>query len=225
MSIVALKNKARAMYDSHSRGTDGFSLNGKARFTSGVGQNLGKSVTRTPFKGAEPAGHGGGKRCRVGGIHARENHCNGSPYLRFVANSGTCLTRQVLVKHSVMNTSGMIQERFMGILHGTYPKTWVQPPLLSNSSYQEKHAAEEVRCATTTKTTELVWPPCGPYAKPVKPETTEEHLKKLTAQCKNPSCEQVPFPIPFSRVSGCNSFYLTWQEAQKAGLLCATYKG
>jgi len=215
------------MYDSHSRGTDGFSLNGKTRFTSGVGANLGKSVTRTPFKGAEPKGHGGGPRCRVAGEHARVNHCNGPAYPRFVAHSGTCSTPQTLVKPSVQTTAAMLETRYMGILHGTYPRTWVQPPQASNTTYKEKRAAAAAACqVNSTGAGSVEWTRgCGPYSKPVGPETTEEHLLRLTAPCVNPSCDKLPFPIPFTGRVGCTSFYATWQEAQRAGLLCPAFKG
>ena len=255
MSIVALKNKAHAMYDSHSRGNDGFSLNGKSRFTSGVGANLGRSVTRTPFRGTEPMGHGGGPRCRVSGIEARVNHCNGPQYPRFVANSGTCITRQYLVKPSVMNTSGMIQSRFMGILHGTYPRVWVQSPQISNAMLQEKLSSEAVAAACQPVFPEDATPEekaevaaacekraieksgtgsveatngCGPYTKSnsaVGPLASEEYLMRIKSPLLNPTCDKVPFPIPFSASSGCKSFYATWQEAQKAGLLCSSFKG
>jgi hypothetical protein len=227
MSIVALKKKAHALWDSHSRGSDGFSLHGKTRFTSGVGANLGKSVTRTPFKGAEPVGHGGGPRCRVAGYRARVNHCDGEGYLRFVANSGTCSTPQVLVKPAVQTTAAMIEARYMGILHGTYPRTWVQPQQASNTTLKEKRAAVAAACkANSDGTGSIEWTRgCGPYTKPAKLQTVEEHLLRLTAECKSPPCHKVPFPIPFTSRVGCTSFYATWQEAQKAGLLCAAFKG
>ena len=235
MSIVALKNKASALWGSHSQGAEGFSLNGKTRFTSGVGANLGKSVTRTPFRGIEPKGHGGGPRCRLGGLHARVNHCNGPAYPRFVSNSGTCFTRQYLVKPSVMNMSGMIQCRYMGILHGTYPKTWVQAQAsVSNGEKLVAAAAAAVAASTigcgSTKKSESngegsieATRGCGPYSH-TKTHTTEEHLLRVTAQCKSQSCEKVHFPMPISS-AGCRSYYATWQEAQAAGVLCSTYKG
>jgi hypothetical protein len=235
MSIVALKNKARAMWGSHSQGTEGFSLNGKTRFTSGVGSNLGKSVTRTPFKGMEPKGHGGGQRCRVGGIQARVNHCNGPAYPRVVSNSGTCFTRQYLVKTSVVNTSGMIQGRFMGILHGTYPRTWVQAQ--ASVGHGEKLVAaaaaavvaSSIGCGSAKKTVSSgegsieATRGCGPYSH-TPSHTTEEHLLRVTAQCKSQECDKVHFPTPITS-TGCRSYYATWQEAQAAGLLCATYHG
>lgn len=58
MSIVTLKRKTEARYFPHSVNGVGFSLNGTTRFL-GVGESLGRSVTRTPFKGTAPVGHGG----------------------------------------------------------------------------------------------------------------------------------------------------------------------
>ena len=215
------------MYGSHSKGKDGFSLNGKTRFTSGVGANLGKSVTRTPFRGSEPMGHGGGERCRLGGWRARVNHCDGPQYPRKVSNSGSCCAQQTLVKVSVMNTKGMIESRFKGILHGAYPKTWVKAPQPENSSYLLKVVGNESGCpnvVTHGEGTVKATNGCGPYAKTLHP-TTEAHLLAVTSQCVNPSCTQIPFPMRMSSVNGCSSKYLTWQDAQRAGVLCANYQG
>ena len=61
MSIVALKRKSRGHKATISGiGSQGFSLNGGYRNHGSVGPtNLGRSVTRTPFRGPEPMGHGG----------------------------------------------------------------------------------------------------------------------------------------------------------------------
>ena len=59
MSIVTLKRKTEAQYfKQHSVKGVGFSLNGTTRFL-GIGATLGRSVTRTPFRGTVPIGHGG----------------------------------------------------------------------------------------------------------------------------------------------------------------------
>jgi hypothetical protein len=135
MSIATFKKKSRVLY---STGVNfntlsvpklGFSLNGISRVVGSVGPtNLAKSVTRTPFRGTDPVGYGGGSSCRVSGWRARKNKCTStSDYLVQVHNSGSCCSPQTLVKPSVINTKGMIEKKYMGLLHGTYPKSYVQP--------------------------------------------------------------------------------------------------
>ena len=42
-------------------------------------------------------------------------------------NSGECCTNDgSIIKKSTKNTQGMLDERFKGILFGTYPNTWVK---------------------------------------------------------------------------------------------------
>jgi hypothetical protein len=135
MSIATLKKKSRVLYSTGINFNTvsvpklGFSLNGISRPVGAVGPtNLAKSVTRTPFRGNDPVGYGGGSPCRVSGWRARKNKCaSSSQYLIQVNNSGSCVIPQTLVKPSVINTKGMIEKKYMGLLHGTYPKSFVQP--------------------------------------------------------------------------------------------------
>jgi len=60
MSIATLKKKTQARYFPHSVPGKGFSLYGAARLKGPGEVSLGSSVTRTPFRGAFPVGHGGG---------------------------------------------------------------------------------------------------------------------------------------------------------------------
>ena len=117
MSIATMKAKSLAMYSTHSD-KSGFSLNGALRHPVA---NLGRSVTRTPFRGPAPMGHGMGSRCRVGGWRART--CGGT-YPQSIHRSSLG-TRQTTVKPSVMNQKGMIETRYTGILHGAYPRSHV----------------------------------------------------------------------------------------------------
>ena len=89
------------------RGNKGFSLNGTHRNIGAVGTtNLGKSVTRTPFRGLKPMGNGG---------------CCGR-YVVNVSNSGSCCfgapnpwtptpTDAAYVKTSVKNTKGLLYSK------------------------------------------------------------------------------------------------------------------
>jgi len=214
MSQVAMKNKAFAMHTSHSRGKDGFSLNGRSRF-KGPGQ-VSLGVTRTPFRGNEPMGHGGGASCRVGGRAARA--CGAGKYPRIISNSGKAYTPQTLVHDSTMNTAGMLQKRYMGILHGTYPNTWVKSMVSEDGV--KKAASEPILCPQPETEPNL----CGPYAKNVLTETYSERSMRITAQCVRPNCEQRPFPFRFSN-SQCSGSFLTWQQAKAAGALCEGFQG
>jgi len=141
MSIVTLKKKSRALHTSHST-PDGFSLNGRVRLM-GIGEHLGRSVTRTPFAGIGPKGHGGGARCRVGGMHARATKCGGGPFHDVVSNSGSCHTPQTRIKKSSMTTSGMLAVRYCPLYYEC-PGTPLNQ--LPNEVAQHLHAAQVIDC-------------------------------------------------------------------------------
>ena len=144
MSLATLKKKSKTIYgnsiSSSTISTNGFYLNGNKRVIGSVNTtNLGKSVTRTPFKGTEPVGHGGGSRCRVSGRAARK--CgNGNKYLKVVSNSGSSCTPQTLIKISTKNQKGLIDTKYKW-MSSTYPNYWVkhinEPENTSSSSYIE----------------------------------------------------------------------------------------
>ena len=123
MSIVALKRNSRRFQDPIS--AHGFSLNGGHRNIGQVGvTNLAKSVTRTPFRGTIPMGHGGS---------------NGK-YVVSVYNSGSCCTNDpAIVKLSTKNTKGHIFESFKypicrnGNCYQGSQENWVK----GGSSYNE----------------------------------------------------------------------------------------
>lgn len=159
MSIATFKKKSRTLY---STGVNfntvsvpkyGFSLNGISRVIGSVGPtNLSKSVTRTPFRGTAPVGHGGGSSCRVSGWRARKNKCTSSSnYVIQIHNSGSFISPQTLVKPSVMNNYGLIETKYMGLLHGKYPNSIVQPgvgdPLYtSQGMYLDKLDRKTLSC-------------------------------------------------------------------------------
>jgi hypothetical protein len=126
MSIVALKRKTAAQYSGmHTVGAY-FSLNGTTRFVGPGPTDLAKKSTSTPFKGALPKGHGGGARCRVRGIRGRATKCDGGGGYPVNVSKGASCTYQTLVKRSTMNTSGLIETKYTGLLHGAYPRSVVQ---------------------------------------------------------------------------------------------------
>jgi len=124
MSVATLKKKTfrggNPRVDPISGvGNKGFSLNGSLRNIGGVGQfRMVSNVTRTLFRGNTPVGWGG---------------CCGT-YPQYIANSGNCSTNDSsIVKLSTKNTKGMLDEKYLGILHGAYPNTWVKD---DNNSYR-----------------------------------------------------------------------------------------
>ena len=164
MSIVALKNKARAMYTSHSQSPDGFSLNGKIRI-AGITQNLGKSVTRTPMRGADPVGHGGGPRV----IH----------------NSGSCHTPQTEVKRSVMNTSGLLEKSFYA---PTVRCTSAPPPQLDNTMRRHTLASIIAGCESPDVKGSSKWlQTCSPDMPFTKLAPSSVVKPRAYTQCKVPN--------------------------------------
>ena len=117
MSIATLKRKTNSGGNSRNDpisgiGKNGFALNGTLRNIGGVGQfRMVSNVTRTRYRGNTPVGWGG----------------NGGAYPVYVFNSGDCCANDAnIIKKSTKNTTAMIDERFKGILSGTYPNTWVK---------------------------------------------------------------------------------------------------
>jgi len=117
MSIATLKRKTNLGGNPRADpisgvGNKGFSLNGTLRNIGAVGQfRMVSNVTRTRYRGNTPMGYGG----------------SGGAYPVYVFNSGDCSTNDAnIIKKSTKNTQGMLDERFKGILFGTYPNTWVK---------------------------------------------------------------------------------------------------
>ena len=124
MSIATLKRKTNLGGNPRADpisgiGNNGFSLNGTLRNIGGVGQfRMVSNVTRTRYRGNTPMGYGG----------------SGGTYPVYIFNSGDCSTNDPnIIKKSTKNTQGMLDERYKGILFGTYPNTWVKD---DNNSYR-----------------------------------------------------------------------------------------
>jgi hypothetical protein len=104
MSIATLKKKTQHNYhnNSVSQGHQGFSLNGTHRSQGWVGQELrSRTLVRTLNRGGANRGHGG---------------CCGKYPRPFVRPSEIRSTENPnVVKSSVINTEGMIRERFAWI--------------------------------------------------------------------------------------------------------------
>ena len=121
MSIVALKRNSRRFQVSISgQGNKGFALNGTHRNIGAVGvTNLAKSVTRTPFRGIDPVGHGGSIGHYVIDIH----------------NSGNCCSNDnTIVKPSVITNKGRITQELFCC--ATYPNNLAKAPLYNGQQGQ-----------------------------------------------------------------------------------------
>jgi hypothetical protein len=115
MSEATFKKKTQYKYNNNSvnRGPQGFSLNGTHRSQGWVGQDSrGRTLVRTLNRGGANRGHGG---------------CCGEYPTPFVIPSEICSTENpYVVKTSVINTRGMLRERFAWIWRPE-PYTTVKP--------------------------------------------------------------------------------------------------
>jgi hypothetical protein len=193
MSIATLKQKSYTLYGtSHCNNKGEFSLNGKLRLPT---PNLGRNVTRTPFKGPIPVGYGSGSVCRVSGWRSRACK-HGYPII--ISNSGSCTIPQTTIKRSTMNMSGLIQTQFMGILHGapahvhrvekdasSYISTLTRQPCsvtpIVQSGYEEGFVKDGSRCTPYTKNETR--PTYGQYMDQLTSECTIETLYKGINSC------------------------------------------
>ena len=174
MSIATLKKKSYTLYGkSHSK--DGqFSLNGLLRLPT---QNLGRSITRTPFRGPYPMGHGSGSPCRVGGWRSR---ICGHGYPVIVSNSGSCTSPQTEIKRTTMTVLGLYQKKYMGILHGTYPHTAVHKVDKDEGTYISKVASLPFFCTQKNKSHINSLKQCTPYTKDESVFDNEQYLQSNT---------------------------------------------
>ena len=192
MSIVALKRKSLTQYGpNHYNAKGQFSLNGVYRQPP---NNLGRTVTRTPFIGPYPVGHGQGSSKRVSGWRAR---ATGNSYPVIVSNSGSCLIPQTEIKRSTMNNAGMIETRYKGILHAS--KSHVHRIEKDQNSYLKKISSQASVVASCTSTTSLESPleesqktqktyiktpsKCTPYTKDTSNLTYEQYNLQLIREC------------------------------------------
>jgi hypothetical protein len=178
MSLATLKAKSLTMYGKTHSTNQGFSLNGPLRQPP-IGANLGRSVTRTPFRGPAPMGHGMGSRCRVGGWRART--CGGA-YPLIIHRS--CLgTAQTKVKRSTMNQKGLIETSYTGILHGTYPHTHVYKVDKEEGGYTKSLGRDVLSCPVTEEVYYQSNSNCKPYTKTILDMNYERYYGIQTSKC------------------------------------------
>ena len=232
------------------QGPGGFSLAGTRRNIGNIGQfRMVSNVTRTFFRGAEPMGSGG---------------CCGT-YVRNISNSGSCCTNDPnIVKKTVKNTKGMIEDRYKGTLHGAYsakkvmgnePINWVQE---DDNSYRVTGTQGQLIQAKTQKAGSCVFRyfyeaayatdfyncsahnACSyhiggkkyvrmPYAKNLNQGAVTQEQYITTGglgkkNCIPPDKKRQPFPMNLVH-DGCDSNYLTYQQAKAAGILPPDFVG
>lgn len=178
MSLATLKAKSLTMYGKTHSTNQGFSLNGPLRQPP-IGENLGRSVTRTPFRGTAPMGHGMGSRCRVGGWRART--CGGAYPLSIHRSS--LGTPQTKVKRSTMNQKGLIETSYMGILHGTYPRTHVYKVDKEENGYTKTIGRDVLSCPVIAGEYTKNDLRCTPYTKTILDMNYERYYGIQTSKC------------------------------------------
>lgn len=135
MSIHTLKVKSNRFQNKISGGINnpnGFSLVGGHRNLPYVGQtSLSKSVTRTPFRGNLPMGHGG----------------NNGKFKISIVNSGSCCFNDPnIIKKSVGNSKYAIIHKNKW-LHSAYPRLITkQVEITSQSDYIKKLSINNSKC-------------------------------------------------------------------------------
>ena len=194
MSLATFKAKSLTMYGKTHSTKDGFSLNGPLRQPP-LGENLGRSVTRTPFRGPAPMGYGMGSRCRVGGWRART--C-GSSYPISIHRSSLG-TPQTLVKRSTMNEKGLIETKYKGILHGAYPRTHVFTA--EKEKYTDTIVREVLACPVQTgvytQGLNNKKVRCTPYTKTILDMNYARYYK-----IHNSACNQLDEPYKYPHTCG-----------------------
>jgi len=242
MSIATMKRKAtrggNPRLDPVSGiGANGFSLNGGYRNIGAVGQfRMVSNVTRTPFRGTQPMGHGGFD----------------GEYYNVPSNSGVPITNDdSIIKHSSKNTAGLIDEKYKWT-KSQYPRYWVKD---DDNSYRQTKTQGQLTGAKTwaagacnfekaaNDDPENVWQCKGkcvywiggkkyfvyyPYAKWLNTTKVQSQGAYITAggvarqnRLPTPACMQ-HYPMMLS-ANGCDRNAVTWQQAQAVGLLPPNY--
>ena len=220
-------------------GANGFSLSGGYRNIGVVGQfRMVSNVTRTPFRGTQPMGHGG----------------NGNSYYNVPCNSGNCCTNDdAIIKRSSLNTAGMLDEKYKWT-KSQYPRYWVKDDdnsyritktqgQLTGGKTQAAGACNFEKAANNDPNN--IWQCKGkcvywiggtknlmyyPYAKWLNTTKVQSQGLYINAggvarnNClPTPSCIQhYPMMLCHDHQS-CNINPVTWQQAQAVGLLPPDY--
>lgn len=195
MSIATMKAKSLTLYGKSHSTKDGFSLNGTLRLPS-QGQNLGRSVTRTPFRGPVPMAHGGGATCKLKGWRAR---ICGNKFPVDIQRSSIGIP-QILVKRSTMNQSGMLEKRFTGLFHGANANVYRVDK--ESAGYAQLLGKRVLSCQTNKKELGVYneefhrsnyskYPRCRPYTKTILGMDYAKYNEKLISSCNIKEMDKV----------------------------------
>lgn len=135
MSIVTLKQKTAAKYNSQSVGVPQFSINGTRRSQGYIGQTmLSRSLPRTPMKGNIPKGYGGN---------------NGEfPINTIIQSAVISVNDPTVVKKSSINTLEMIATKYRWIRR-PYPHTAFKVMIADSGNYVDKKRQNTLQCNFT----------------------------------------------------------------------------
>jgi len=137
MSIATLKKKTASQYNNVSVGQKQFSLNGTRRLQGFVGQTmLSRSLPRTPMRGTDARGSGG-----VEGTYP-------TPAIITCGNGLGVgkLNDTTVVKHSVLDTQGMIMSKYRWIRRPA-PYISVKPDSNLHTQTQQQYIEQKDKLA------------------------------------------------------------------------------
>ncbi|MBM3456428.1 MAG: hypothetical protein FJX80_15045 [Bacteroidetes bacterium] len=234
MSIATLKRKVNNGNPRNAPisgvGSYGFSLNGTTRNIGSVGQfRLISNVTRTPFRGTQPMGHGGS---------------NGK-YYNVPINSGNCNTNNnSIVKKTTLTTMGLFSKKFK-CMKSQYPYNWVKDSVSMTQNqlinfktlrsgecnFEKKEVLDESCCIE--KSRNRIGGKLRLINKPFSKNETinSQGLYITTGGVSRKNCLPTPYCLQHypmmlnhsNNISSCNVNVVTWQDAQKIGLLPSNY--
>ena len=237
MSLVTLKNKVRAQQNISTE--EGFSIKGTTRNIRGVGSNPRKPPVRTIFKGTSPTGYGG--------LPSRDTKqpvtTKRSTFSLHILNNNTTHVTIKSDPTSAMTTKGLLMSKVYHPTKSSYssgfckeekcPTWWVKDfnPLAKTQSAYIK--TKKIKCSVeddetgvegcqnsyfigTRKVLKSTYHKTTSSGAITSGEFTEMNV--LQNNClPTPPCKK-PFPFILNK-NGCDTNYLTPQEAQAAGLL------
>lgn len=227
MSIVTMKNKTKATKNISST-KEIFSLKGTIRNHRGIGSNLYRSESRTIFKGTSPTGYGS--------LSSTTRGHSEFP-LHILSNNRTQVNIQS-TPSSAMTSKGLLMSKVYHPTRGC-PTWWVKdfnPLAKTQSEYISKL---KIGCSTeddssvpssdhcqnayfigTRKILKSTYYNTSSSGAITSGEFTE--INVLRNNClPTPPCKK-PFPFILNK-NGCNTEYITPQQAQHAGLLPANW--
>lgn len=211
MSINTLKKKSATIYGTKQSGkppggqwisqgpfgsspslpiysSNGFSLNGGTRSTS-VGSISAINNGGTRYRGAHPIGYGG----------LRGRYVRAQP--SFNAGEATvevCGNQHAFIKPSVIDTRGMLRQRYKWAYSGQYPNYWVQPIYPFGYLHENKSQGMYIRQKRICNTVPTDTQTYGPVS-------FEQYIDHIQRPCTVQTPEQKPFPYATNGAASCDA--------------------